>query len=180
MLLLSKLDWDMSAVIASDFVEHIIQRVCRLHQTSSSSPLCPAAAMEPGVVRSHSEALITMCSAHHSFSGLSASLVAAACVLTTIRPILEQQQQQQEKEERRTTSTEAPPVTPVVRTRPPSLETVMEAVERFTLIDKVAITLTLCANIHRAVRKEEGCCFLRPPTTALRSSHHLKKFAIGL
>ncbi len=108
-LLLSKLDWDMSAVIASDFVEHIIQRVCRLRSPSS---------IDPSAVRSHSEALITMCSAHHSFSGLSPSLVAAACVLVTLSTVL--LDDADKGEEARA-----------------GLDGVLEAVERFTLIDKV-------------------------------------------
>ncbi len=104
MLLLSKLDWDMSAVIASDFVEHIIQRVCRLQKSTS---------LDPETVRRHSEALITMCSAHHSFSGLSASLVAAACVLATLRPAMRDDDDDK------------------------TMEGILDAVERFTLIDKV-------------------------------------------
>lgn len=82
-LLLSKLDWDMSAVIASDFIEHIIQRVRRLNIISFWSS---------DVVRRHAETLITMCSAHYCFSGLAPSLVATAAVLTTLRPIIDKEQ----------------------------------------------------------------------------------------
>ncbi len=102
----------MSAVIASDFVEHIIQRVCRLHSSSSSTNL------DPALVRSHSEALITMCSAHHSFSGLSPSLVAAACVLTTLSPFFPADKDSSNPEKI-------------------DLNTILEAVEQFALIDKV-------------------------------------------
>ncbi len=77
-MLLSKLDWDMSSVIAYDFVEHIIQRLLQL-------PL----GWEPDMIRRHSETLIAMCAAHHSFYALPPSLVASACVLTTLRPLLE-------------------------------------------------------------------------------------------
>ena len=70
----------MSAVIASDFVEHIIQRLLR------RSPLID----DPALVRSHSGALLTMCSAHHSFSSLSPSLVAAAAVVSAVRPIIKE------------------------------------------------------------------------------------------
>ena len=77
MLLLSKLDWDMSSVIASDFIEHIIQRVRRLRLGEGLD--------DGAVLRHHSETLLTLCSAHGSFSSLNPSLVAAASVLTTIR-----------------------------------------------------------------------------------------------
>lgn len=78
-LLLSKLDWDMSAVIALDFVEHIIQRVQNLGWNSD-------------IIRSHSESLVAMCSANHSFYNLPPSLVASSCVLATLRPLLETHQ----------------------------------------------------------------------------------------
>merc|ERR1719340_116217 len=77
-LLLSKLDWDMSSVIAIDFVEHIIQRV-------SGLPL----GWNPEMIRRHSETLVAMCSAHHSFYAMAPSLLAASCVLATLRPLLE-------------------------------------------------------------------------------------------
>jgi len=77
-LLLSKLDWDMSSVIAIDFVEHIIQRL-RILQLGWS----------PEMIRRHSEALVAMSAAHHSFYALAPSMVAGACVLTSLRPLLD-------------------------------------------------------------------------------------------
>ena len=77
-MLLSKLDWDMSSVIALDFVEHIIQRV-------SGLPL----GWNPEMIRRHSETLVAMCSANHSFYSLAPSLLASSCVLATLRPLLE-------------------------------------------------------------------------------------------
>ena len=74
----------MSAVIASDFVEHIIQRLLRRR------PLTGALIDDPALVRSHSGALLTMCSAHHSFSSLSPSLVAAAAVVSAVRPMIKE------------------------------------------------------------------------------------------
>lgn len=82
MLLLTKLDWDMSAVIAFDFVEHFIQRVTRMHLQS-------IAGVSHELIRSHSETLITMCAANDVFCMESASLVAASCILTALRPWLE-------------------------------------------------------------------------------------------
>ena len=68
----------MSSVIAIDFVEHIIQRV-------SGLPL----GWNPEMIRRHSETLVAMCSAHHSFYAMAPSLLAASCVLATLRPLLE-------------------------------------------------------------------------------------------
>lgn len=111
-LLLSKLDWDMSSVIASDFVEHIIQRVRQL-------PL----GWNPELIRRHSETLVAMCSAHHSFYALAPSLVAAACVLTTLRPLLE--------------ATEVQNPDPDTKRILPSLQNAIDIVEKIIFIDKV-------------------------------------------
>ena len=103
MLLLSKLDWDVSSVIASDFIEHILIRVQRLHLPDLS----------PDLVRSHTEALLTMCAASQQFVTLNPSVVASAAVITTIRPNLESKEVKAE------------------------LDSVLAAVEHFTLIEKV-------------------------------------------
>ena len=113
-MLLSKLDWDMSSVIASDFVEHIIQRVRQL-------PL----GWNPELIRRHSETLVAMCSAHHSFYPLAPSLVAAACVLTTLRPLLE--------------ATEVQNPDPDTKRILPSLQNAIDIVEKIIFIDKVFI-----------------------------------------
>ena len=101
-MLLSKLDWDMSAVIALDFVEHIIQRVQNLGWNSD-------------IIRSHSESLVAMCSANHSFYNLPPSLVASSCVLATLRPLLETHQ------------------------RLPNLEQALQMVEKITYHNEVCI-----------------------------------------
>ena len=111
-MLLSKLDWDMSSVIASDFVEHIIQRVRKL-------PL----GWNPELIRRHSETLVAMCSAHHSFYAVAPSLVAAGCVLTTLRPLLE--------------ATEVQNPDPDTHQRLPSLQNAIDIVEKIVFIEKV-------------------------------------------
>ena len=116
-MLLSKLDWDMSSVIASDFVEHIIQRVRQL-------PL----GWNPELIRRHSETLVAMCSAHHSFYPLAPSLVAAACVLTTLRPLLE--------------ATEVQNPDPDTKRILPSLQNAIDIVEKMIFIDKVYINFS--------------------------------------
>lgn len=103
--MLSKLDWDMSAVIALDFVEHIIQRV-------RSLPL----GWNSDVIRRHAETLVAMCSAHHTFYALAPSLIAAASVITTLRPLLEATEDQ----------------------RLPSLEDALEVVGKIAQLEKVS------------------------------------------
>jgi hypothetical protein len=129
-LLLSKLDWDMSAVIASDFVEHIIQRVRKLHL-----------GMSVELVRRHSETLITMCASHYSFSSMAPSLVAAAAVLTTIRPALEAPAASQLRDTPSPSSCSSggssSSPSPTRPAKSPDLAQVLEAVEKVTLIDKV-------------------------------------------
>lgn len=110
-LLLSKLDWDMSSVIALDFVEHIIQRVREL-------PL----GWDPEMIRRHSETLVTMCAGHHSFYALAPSLVASACVLTTLRPLLEATQVQENTDQRL-----------------PSLNKALDIVEKIICIEKAEV-----------------------------------------
>lgn len=72
-LLLSKLEWDVSAVIAFDFVEHIIQRLEKMTKLENLES-----------IRNQSEMLITMCSGHYNFSNMSPCLIATACVLTSL------------------------------------------------------------------------------------------------
>lgn len=109
--MLSKLDWDMSSVIALDFVEHIIQRVRALPLGWNNSE----------VIRRHAETLVAMCSAHHTFYALAPSLIAAASVITTLRPLLEATQDQ----------------------RLPSLEDALEIVGKITQVDKVHKNLAI-------------------------------------
>lgn len=84
-LLLSKLEWDMSAVIAFDFVEHIISR---LEKAAVSQSQEEEGRLSMNALRTSSETLITMCSGHHDFSNLSPCLIAAACVVSTLKTML--------------------------------------------------------------------------------------------
>jgi len=104
-------------VIASDFVEHIIQRVARIRENDGEEgdggQQNEARAKTASLaVRRDAEALLTMCSAHHSFTSLPPSLVAAAAVLTTLQPDLDER-----------------------------LEEVLETVEHFSQIDKVCLSI---------------------------------------
>eukprot|EP00096_Caligus_rogercresseyi_P003705 TRINITY_DN1714_c1_g1_i1.p1 TRINITY_DN1714_c1_g1~~TRINITY_DN1714_c1_g1_i1.p1 ORF type:complete len:304 (-),score=75.17 TRINITY_DN1714_c1_g1_i1:260-1171(-) len=77
-LLLSKLDWDMSSVIASDFLEHIVQRLSLVINDGSIS-------LEN--VRRDAEARILFCSSHHGFSSYNPSFIAIASVLGALQPL---------------------------------------------------------------------------------------------
>jgi hypothetical protein len=115
----------MSAVIALDFVEHIIQRVKRL-------PL----GWNAEVIRRHSETLVPMCSANHAFSSLAPSLIAAACVLTTLRPLLEAAR------EPSMMVTNNPGPSPAHQ-RIPDLAIALEIVGKMTQLDKVINSVDL-------------------------------------
>lgn len=77
-LLLSKLDWDLSAVIAPDFVEHILQRLLKLDLAWSIE-----------VTRAKVSTLVCLCYSRACLACLSPSLIAASSILTTLRPGLE-------------------------------------------------------------------------------------------
>ena len=150
-LLLSKLDWDMSAVIAFDFVEHIIQRIRKMQFHAIVGLITPE------TLRKHSETLITMCSAQDVFSSFSPSLIAAACVMTTLRPLLEASANQTAGDDGTSTtatssslhrdtpspsscsSTGSTPTkaAKTSTTKVPDVNQVLEIVEKFTVADKV-------------------------------------------
>merc|ERR1711997_246917 len=77
-LLLSKLDWDLSAVIAPDFVEHILQRLLKLDL-----------AWNIDITRKNTETLIYLCYSHFSLASYPPSLMAVSSILTTLRPTIE-------------------------------------------------------------------------------------------
>jgi len=77
-LLLSKLDWDLSAVIAPDFVEHILQRLLKLDL-----------AWDIERTRTRVSTLVTLAYSHPSLAALNPSLLAASAILTALRPALE-------------------------------------------------------------------------------------------
>jgi len=77
-LLLSKLDWDLSAVIAPDFVEHILQRLLKLDL-----------AWDIETTRTRVSTLVTLAYSHPNLAALPPSLLAASAILTALRPALE-------------------------------------------------------------------------------------------
>merc|ERR1719445_2076173 len=77
-LLLSKLDWDLSAVIAPDFVEHILQRLLKLDL-----------AWNIDITRKKTETLIYLCYSHFGLATFPPSLIAVSSIMTTLRPTIE-------------------------------------------------------------------------------------------
>lgn len=129
-LLLSKLEWDMSSVIALDFVEHIIQRIQRLNL-----------GLNGDLIRANAETVITMCASHHMFSPLAPSHVAAACVLTTLRQMVEGPITNliRDTPSPSSCSSGASTTSSPSKLRPLDLEHVLDEVERITQIEKVHI-----------------------------------------
>ncbi len=74
MLLLSKLDWDVSSVIASDFIEHILVRLERRGDSD----------IDLEDLRGHIEAILTLCASESDFIGLEPSLIASSAVLIAV------------------------------------------------------------------------------------------------
>jgi len=77
-LLLSRLDWDLSAVIAPDFVEHILQRLLRLEM-----------AWDIEMTRKNADTLIYLCYSHFGISTFAPSLIAVSSIMTSLRPRIE-------------------------------------------------------------------------------------------
>ena len=80
-LLLSKLDWDLSAVIAPDYIDHILLRLPVLDT--------PDIVWSLEGTRRNAETLIYMCYSQPSLALYPPSLIAAASVITTLRPVLD-------------------------------------------------------------------------------------------
>ena len=145
----------MSAVIAFDFVEHIVQRMRK-------TQFHAIVGITPETLRKHSETLITMCSAQDVFSSFSPSLIAAACVMTTLRPLLVEdssgdhstpqsssaaafQHQPSMRDTPSPSSCSSTGSTPTKAktsktSKIPDLNQVLDIVEKFTLADKVRLS----------------------------------------
>jgi hypothetical protein len=110
----------MSAVIAFDFVEHILERLVLLFGSDFNVDL----------VRRHSETLITVCTASYLFSPISPCLVASACILTTLRPCMEARARDMPSP----CSAAGSPSSPV-----PDMDQLLDMLESMTSISKVQL-----------------------------------------
>lgn len=77
-LLLTKLDWDLSAVIAPDYVEHILQRLVKLDLV-----------LDQERAHKNAETLIYLCYSHLGLASYPPSLIAVSSILTALRPALD-------------------------------------------------------------------------------------------
>jgi len=128
-LLLSKLDWDLSAVIAPDFVEHILQRLLKLDL-----------AWNIDITRKNSETLIYLCYSHSSLASYSPSLIAVSSILTTLRPTVESSLLPvRDTPSPSSTSSGSTTSSPTSGKRSDPLESIIEAVQKITLVEKQSV-----------------------------------------
>jgi len=130
-LLLSKLDWDLSAVIAPDFVEHILQRLLKLDL-----------AWNIDITRKNAETLIYLCYSHFGLATYPASLIAVSSIMTTLRPSIESslipvRDTPSPSSSSSSSSTHSSPATG--KPESGALDTVIDALQKVTLTDKHAV-----------------------------------------
>lgn len=78
-MVLAKLNWNIPPVVAMDFVEHIMQGLAKL----------PGLILPTNLARSQTKSLIFRCHTHHSLSIHPPAVIAAASLLTALRPLLQ-------------------------------------------------------------------------------------------
>merc|ERR1719336_3373435 len=132
-LLLSKLDWDLSAVIAPDFVEHILQRLLKLD-----------IAWNIDITRKNTETLIYLCYSHFSLASFPPSLIAVSSIMTTLRPAIESSpvpilRDTPSPSSSSSSSSPSCHTSPLLTKTDSSLERVIEAVQKVTLSDKASV-----------------------------------------
>merc|ERR1712038_1000704 len=128
-LLLSKLDWDLSAVIAPDFVEHILQRLLKLDL-----------AWNIDITRKNSETLIYLCYSHFSLATYSPSLIAVSSILTTLRPTVESSLiPVRDTPSPSSTSSGSTHSSPASAKSSDPLDNIIEAVQKITLVEKKSV-----------------------------------------
>jgi len=126
---LSKLDWDLSAVIAPDFVEHILQRLLKLDL-----------AWNIDITRKNSETLIYLCYSHFGLATYPPSLIAVSSILTTLRPTLELSLIPiRDTPSPSSTSSGSTHSSPSSAKSDDPLEKVIEAVQKMTLVEKQSV-----------------------------------------
>ena len=129
---MSKLDWDLSAVIAPDFVEHILQRLLKLDL-----------AWNIDITRKKTETLIYLCYSHFGLATFPPSLIAVSSIMTTLRPTIEAslipiiRDTPSPSSSSSSGSTQSSPAS--VKTDSGPLEKVIESLRRITLTEKQVV-----------------------------------------
>jgi len=132
-LLLSRLDWDLSAVIAPDFVEHILQRLLRLEM-----------AWDIEVTRKNTDTLIYLCYSHFGISTFAPSLIAVSSIMTSLRPKIESalipvRDTPSPSSSSSSGSVHSSPEAPKVPEIASPLDKVIESLQKVTLTEKRAV-----------------------------------------
>merc|ERR1712038_74522 len=128
-LLLSKLDWDLSAVIAPDFVEHILQRLLKLDL-----------AWNIDITRKNTETLIYLCYSHFSLASFPPSLIAVSSIMTTLRPSIESSLSLVPSlRETPSPSSSSCHSSPLASKSSDPLDNIIEAVQKITLVEKKSV-----------------------------------------
>jgi len=130
-LLLSKLDWDLSAVIAPDFVEHILQRLLKLDL-----------AWNIDITRKNTETLIYLCYSHFSLASFPPSLIAVSSIMTTLRPAIESSLVpilRDTPSPSSSSSSSSCHTSPLLGKTDSPLERVIEAVQKMTMSEKASV-----------------------------------------
>merc|ERR1711953_233264 len=131
-LLLSKLDWDLSAVIAPDFVEHILQRLLKLDL-----------AWNIDITRKNTETLIYLCYSHFSLASFPPSLIAVSSIMTTLRPAIESSLvpilRDTPSPPSSSSSSSSCHTSPLLGKTDSPLERVIEAVQKMTMSEKASV-----------------------------------------
>jgi len=129
-LLLSKLDWDLSAVIAPDFVEHILQRLLKLDL-----------AWNIDITRKNTETLIYLCYSHFSLASFPPSLIAVSSIMTTLRPTIESSLTlvPSLRETPSPSSSSSCHSSPLASNTDSPLERVIQAVQKMTMSEKTSV-----------------------------------------
>ena len=148
---MSKLDWDLSAVIAPDFVEHILQRLLKLDL-----------AWNIDMTRKNTETLIYLCYSHFSLASFPPSLIAVSSIMTTLRPAIESSPVPilRDTPSPSSSSSSSPSchTSPLLTKTDSSLERVIEAVQKVTLSDKASV-LTCMEKLEEIM----AICPCNPP-----------------
>merc|ERR1711953_1380445 len=156
-LLLSKLDWDLSAVIAPDFVEHILQRLLKLDL-----------AWNIDITRKNTETLIYLCYSHFSLASFPPSLIAVSSIMTTLRPAIESSLVpilRDTPSPSSSSSSSSCHTSPLLGKTDSPLERVIEAVQKMTMSEKASV-LNCMEKLEEIMRAS------LPPSPAQSEEEH--------
>ena len=92
LLILSKLQWDLTAVTSYDFLDHLLDTLLNpnknLRAKSNSKPKSPKVMLSSSTaesIRKHTERLMTLCATDVAFIEMAPSLVASSSLIVAIR-----------------------------------------------------------------------------------------------